>query len=65
MLLNRIAAQVDRPLRNATIQVDDALQVVVTAGQSGRTVDQEASRQAVLQRMAAMTGGEVLLVVRE
>lgn len=65
VLLNRIAAQVDRPLRNATIQVDDALQVVVTAGQSGRTVDQEASRQAVLQRMAAMTGGEVLLVVRE
>ncbi|HNS51293.1 MAG TPA: VanW family protein [Anaerolineae bacterium] len=65
VLLNRIAAEVDRPLRNATIQVDDALQVVVTAGQSGRAVDQEASRQAVMRRVAEMTGGEVLLVVRE
>ena len=55
----------DRPLRNATIKVSDLLQVEVVPGQGGRTVDQEATRRAVLQRMTEMTGGEVTLVVRE
>ncbi len=65
VLLNRIAGEVDRPLRNASITVSESLQVEVAAGQGGRTVDQEATRRAVLQRMAEMTGGEVALVVRE
>jgi vancomycin resistance protein YoaR len=65
VLVNRIAAEVDRPLRNASLKVSDGLQVEATPGQGGRAVDQEATRHALLQRLTEMRGGEVTLVVRE
>jgi vancomycin resistance protein YoaR len=65
MFLSTIARQVNRPLRNASLSLGEDLSVQVIPGQAGRQVDEEATRQALAQRMGAMTGGEVELVVRE
>jgi vancomycin resistance protein YoaR len=65
MFLSQIARQVNRPLRNATLSLGDGLSVEVIPGQAGREVDEEATRQAIVQRIAEMTGGEIELVVRE
>lgn len=63
--LSQIAQEVNRPLRNATLRLDDNLQVQVIPGQAGREVNIDATRQALLQRIGEMGGGEAVLVVRE
>jgi vancomycin resistance protein YoaR len=65
MLLGPVARQVNRPLRNATLSLGDGLAVEIIPGQVGREVDEEATHQALVQRIAMMTGGEVQLAVRE
>jgi vancomycin resistance protein YoaR len=65
MFLSHIAREVNSPLRNATLSLGDDLSVQVIPGQVGREVDGEATRQALIQRISAMTGGEVPLIVRE
>jgi vancomycin resistance protein YoaR len=65
MFLSHVARQVNRPLRNATLVLHDDLQVEVLAGQTGREVDIDATRQTLIQRMARLGGGEVDLVLRE
>jgi vancomycin resistance protein YoaR len=65
MFVSAVARQVNRPLRNATLSLGENLSVEVIPGQVGRQVDEEATRQALTQRIAAMGGGEVELVVRE
>jgi vancomycin resistance protein YoaR len=64
MFLSTIARQVNRPLHNASLTLGENLGVQVIPGQTGHEVDEEATRQALIQRIAAMTGGEVQLVVR-
>jgi vancomycin resistance protein YoaR len=65
MFLARLAAQVDLPLRNAALRLGDDLSVQVVPGQAGRTLDQEATRQALLRRLAEISGGTVVPIVQE
>lgn len=65
MYLGEIARQVNRPLRNASLVLGQDLSVQVVPGQAGREVDEEATRQALVQRIAEMGGGRVALIVRE
>ncbi len=62
---SRVAREVNTPLRNASLKLGDDLRVEVIAGQAGREVDVEATRRALVERISAMTGGEVPLVVQE
>jgi len=62
---SRVAREVNTPLRNASLKLGDDLRVEVIAGQAGCEVDMEATRQALVQRISAMTGGEVPLVIHE
>jgi vancomycin resistance protein YoaR len=62
--LSGIASQVDRPMRNATLSLNDDLSIAVVPGQAGRKLDVEATRQILVQRMAEMRGGEVELVMQ-
>ena len=64
MFLSRIARQVNRPLRNATLSLGDNLGVDIIPAQGGREVDEEATRQALGRRIEEMIGGEVELVVQ-
>jgi vancomycin resistance protein YoaR len=65
MLLSAVARQVNRPLRNATLSLGENLAVDVVPGQVGRQVDEGATRQALRQRIAAISGGDVPVIVRE
>ncbi len=65
MYLSQIAQEVNRPLHNATLTLSDDLQVQVIPGQGGREANLEATRQALVQRVEEMGGGEVAMVVRE
>lgn len=65
ILMSRIARQVNQPLRNAGLALDENLNVTVSPGQVGRQVDEEATRQALVRRLAEMGGGAVELVVHE
>jgi len=65
MFLSQIARQVNRPLRNATLVLGDDLSVEVIPGQSGREMDQEATRQMLEQRIAEMKGGEMQVLYWE
>ena len=65
MFLSRVARQVNRPMRNATLSLNDNLGVEVVPGQAGRKVDDESTHEALVQRLAEMRGGDVELVVRE
>jgi vancomycin resistance protein YoaR len=65
IFLSQIARQVNHPLRNATLSLGDDLRVDIIPGQIGREVDEEATREALIQRVAAFAGGEVTLIVRE
>jgi vancomycin resistance protein YoaR len=65
MFLSTVARQVNRPLRNATLSLGENLSVQVIPGQMGRQVDEEATRQALVERIATLGGGEVQLAVRE
>ncbi|HSR31861.1 MAG TPA: VanW family protein [Anaerolineae bacterium] len=64
-LVSQIAQEVNKPLRDATLALSDDLNVSIIPGQSGRKVDEEATRQALVQRIAEMGGGEVELIIRE
>jgi vancomycin resistance protein YoaR len=65
MYLSQIARQVNRPVHNAALALGDDFSVQITDGQAGRQVDEEATRQALAERIAEMGGGSVELVVRE
>jgi vancomycin resistance protein YoaR len=65
MFLSGIARQINRPLRNATLSLGEGLDVAIVPGQVGREVDEEATRQALTERVSQMAGGEVALTVRE
>lgn len=65
MFASQVAQEVNQPLRNATLSLGDDLSVEVVPGQVGRQVDEEATRQALVERIEGMGGGEVDLVVRE
>ncbi len=65
LFLSQIARQVNRPLRNAGLSLTDDLTVQVTPAQVGREVDEEASRRALVERLAQLGGGEVELIVHE
>jgi vancomycin resistance protein YoaR len=65
MFLSEIARQVNRPLRNATLSLREDLSVEIIPGQVGREVDEDQTRQAIIERISVMGGGEMELVVRE
>lgn len=65
MFLSQVARKVNRPLRNATLVLGDDLSVEVVPGQSGREMDQEATRQLLEQRIQEMRGGQVKVLYRE
>jgi vancomycin resistance protein YoaR len=65
MFLSQIARQVNRPLRNATLVLDEDLSVEVIPGQAGREMNQEATRQLLEQRTEEMRGGEVQILYWE
>jgi vancomycin resistance protein YoaR len=65
MFASQVAQEVNQPLRNATLSLGDDLSVAVVPGQVGRQVDEEATRQALVERIEGMGGGEVNLVIRE
>jgi vancomycin resistance protein YoaR len=63
--LSQIASQVNRPTIDATLSLGDDLSVAILPAQTGLEVDEEATRQALIQRFSEMAGGEVDLVVRQ
>ncbi|MCL7453629.1 MAG: VanW family protein [Anaerolineae bacterium] len=65
MFLSRIAREINRPLHNAGLVVGEDLAVEIVSGQTGRQLDQEATRQALAVRIEEMVGGEVQAVFRE
>ncbi len=65
MFLSQIAQQVNQPLRNASLSLDENLSVTAIPAQVGREVDEEATRQALVRRLLEMGGGEVELIVLE
>jgi vancomycin resistance protein YoaR len=65
MFLSRIAREINRPLHNAGLAVGEDLAVEIVSGQTGRQLDQEATRQALAVRIEEMVGGEVQAVFRE
>ncbi len=64
-LMSQIARQVNQPLRNASLVLDESLNVTAIPSQVGREVDEEATRQALVRCLTEMRGGEVALVVHE
>ena len=65
MLLSQIASQINQPLRNASLTLDETLNVTILPGQAGIQLDEEATRQLLMDRISAMTGGDVLAIVHE
>lgn len=65
LFLSQIGRQVNRPLRNAGLDVQVGPSVTIIPGQTGRELDEEATRAALVERLEELTGGEVALVVRE
>jgi vancomycin resistance protein YoaR len=65
MFLSQIARQINRPLRNATLILDDDLSVEIIPGQAGREMNTEATRQLLEQRIEEMRGGEVQVLYWE
>jgi vancomycin resistance protein YoaR len=65
MFVSQVAQEINQPLRNATLSLGDDLSVAVVPGQVGRQVDQEATRQALVERIERLGGGEEDLVVQE
>jgi vancomycin resistance protein YoaR len=65
MFVSQVAQEVNQPLRNATLSLGDDLSVAIVPGQAGRQVDEEATRQVLVQQIEGMGGGEVELIIRE
>ena len=64
MYLNDLAAQVNRPTIEASLQIEGA-DVVAVPGQIGRQVDMQASLDALTSQLLSLTDGLVPLVVEE
>lgn len=62
--LLQIAAQVDRPMQEASLKVE-GVEVIAVPGQIGRTVDVHATLEALSQQMSRLTDGAVPLVIHE
>ncbi len=62
--LNRIAAEVDKPTIEASLQID-GMEVVVQPGQVGRRVDIEAALEPLEQQMYSLSDGLIALTVWE
>lgn len=62
--IQAIAAQVDRPVVEATLQIN-GIEVVSTAGQIGRLVNVDKTLAQVSAQMQSFTDGEVKLVIEE
>jgi vancomycin resistance protein YoaR len=65
MYASQVGQEVNQPLRNATLSLGNDLSVAIVPGQVGRQVDEEATRQMLVQQIEGMGGGEVELVIRE
>ena len=65
MFLSQLAQEVNQPLRNANLVLSDDLSVEIIAGQFGLELDEQATRQALVQRIGEMGGSEVELIVRK
>jgi vancomycin resistance protein YoaR len=63
--LSDIARQVNRPLRNTTLSVNEDLSVEVVPGVTGFEVDEEATYLALAARISGMAGGDMELVIRK
>jgi vancomycin resistance protein YoaR len=63
MFLRQVSREVNRPLRNASLSLGDDLSVQVLPGQAGRFVEEEATRQALVERLSNLGGGIVELAV--
>jgi vancomycin resistance protein YoaR len=64
LYLSRLAQEINQPVRDAALVVDD-LQVETVPSQMGREVDIAATRQIIYQRVATLSGGIVDLVVHQ
>ena len=62
--LQQIAAEVDRPMQEASLKVE-GVEVIAVPGQVGRQVDVPASLQALREQMSRLTDGVVPLVINE
>ncbi len=62
--LGQIAAQVDRPVLDATLKVE-GVQVIAVPGQVGRKLDVQATIGQIQDQMRALTDGVVPLVIQE
>jgi vancomycin resistance protein YoaR len=65
LFLSQVARQVNQPMNNATLSLGNDLSVAILPAQVGLEVDEEATRQALIERFSAMAGGEVELVVQQ
>jgi vancomycin resistance protein YoaR len=65
MFLSRIAQQINQPSRNASLSLNEDLEVVISPGQSGREVDEETTRRLLTERILTMEGGDVALAIRQ
>jgi vancomycin resistance protein YoaR len=62
--LQQVAAEVDRPMQEASLKVD-GVEVIAVPGQAGRTVDVHATLEALRAQMSRLTDGAVPLVIHE
>ena len=62
--LQQIAAEVDRPMQEASLKVE-SVEVIAVPGQVGRQVKVPASLQALREQMSTLTDGAVPLVIHE
>ena len=65
MFLSQVALEVNRPLNNASLSLADDLSVAIIPDQVGIEVDEPATQQLLVQRIALMSGGDVDLIVHE
>lgn len=64
--LERIAAEIERPAQDSALTVGDDFALSVSSGQTGRTMDIEATLETLNTRMLALSGGgEIPLVIHE
>jgi vancomycin resistance protein YoaR len=62
--LGQIASQVDRPMLDATLRIED-VQVVAVPGQSGRKLDIQATIGQIQDQMRTLTDGVIPLAITE
>ena len=62
--LQQIAAEVDRPMQEASLKVE-SVEVIAVPGQVGRQVEVPASLQALREQMSTLTDGAIPLVINE